>query len=84
MGNTLQLNCSGNGKPAPSYQWKHFQKIVGNNSLLVLKNMNDTYIATYECHVKNSAGEYIVKIDANEQCKHSILFYRSVFLLFFY
>lgn len=72
---SLELNCSSDGNPQPSYQWTHFGEVVGNNSLLMLNDINETYIATYICHVKNVVGEYSAKINANEQCNAIILEY---------
>lgn len=68
-GTSIELQCRSNGLPPPSYYWTHFGEIVGkNDSRLILKEINDTYIATYKCHVKNVAGEYTVMMNANDQC----------------
>ena len=67
--NNLSLTCLSEGNPIPSYQWLHLGKAISNNSVLNLKNVNDSYISSYVCVVRNSVAELKTRTTANSQCK---------------
>ena len=65
----LTLTCLSEGNPKPTFQWIHLNKVLTNNSVLKLKNMNDTYISSYICVVKNEVAELSTSLITNSQCK---------------
>ena len=50
-GSTINLNCKANGSNEVIYQWKFKNKIVSNQSNLLLKNVNENNEGEYECVV---------------------------------
>ena len=67
--NNLSLTCLSEGNPIPSYQWLHLGKVISNHSVLNMKNINDSFISSYVCVVRNSVAELKTKTTANSQCK---------------
>ena len=50
-GSTINLSCTANGSNEVIYQWKFKNKIVSNQSNLLLKNVTENNEGEYECVV---------------------------------
>lgn len=60
-GDTLSLNCSAKGNPAPSYDWLHPQSAPAPNtteerSVVTITNMAKSHSGEYTCIARNPLG----------------------------
>ncbi|XP_038837971.1 cell adhesion molecule 3-like isoform X2 [Salvelinus namaycush] len=63
-GDTLSLNCSANGNPAPSYDWLLPQSAPAPNtmeerSVVTITNMVKSHSGNYTCNARNPLGNSI-------------------------
>uniref|UniRef100_A0A4W5K9H0 Ig-like domain-containing protein n=1 Tax=Hucho hucho TaxID=62062 RepID=A0A4W5K9H0_9TELE len=61
-GDTLSLNCSAKGNPAPSYDWLLPQadpNTMEERSVVIITNMAKTHSGNYTCNARNPLGNSI-------------------------
>ncbi|KAG5278350.1 hypothetical protein AALO_G00098000 [Alosa alosa] len=64
-GDRLELNCTADANPSPTYEWRRDNKTLENNSsssTLLIESVEMDSAGVYECIVSNTQGKVSVKI----------------------
>ncbi|XP_076144804.1 vascular cell adhesion protein 1-like [Alosa pseudoharengus] len=64
-GDRLELNCTADANPSPTYEWRHDNKTLENNnssSTLLIESVEMDSAGVYKCIVSNTQGDVSVKM----------------------
>ncbi|XP_048104805.1 carcinoembryonic antigen-related cell adhesion molecule 5-like [Alosa alosa] len=71
VGDKLELSCTADANPSPSFQWKHNGLVLAgnNNNTLLIDSVTVDNEGVYECIIKNSQGQVSAKMDVKVEKK---------------
>ncbi|KAG7485663.1 vascular cell adhesion 1-like [Solea senegalensis] len=78
QGDTLQMNCTAEGNPHPSYSWRFLPASLplSNNSVLTIKSAAFAHQGNYTCSVSNGVGT--LDVNFNVVVKANIIPYIAI------